>query len=89
MIEKLNNNIAHGQTATMALRSTQKTSTTGNMTKQNLLASGKIAFEHQSSNPAGGSIASNDIISKVLNEKENYICNLENEISEMRKEIEI
>lgn len=28
-------------------------------------------------------------MSKVLNEKENYIGNLENEIFEMRKEIEI
>lgn len=31
----------------------------------------------------------NEMMSKVLNEKENYIGNLENEITEMRKEIEI
>lgn len=29
------------------------------------------------------------MVSKVLNEKENYISTLENEITEMRKEIEI
>lgn len=30
-----------------------------------------------------------DVMNKMLNEKENYIATLENEISEMRKEIEI
>ena len=29
------------------------------------------------------------MVTKVLHEKENYIGNLENEITEMRKEIEI
>ena len=39
---------------------------------------------------AGCSIGGgNDVMGKVLTEKENYIGNLENEISEMRKEIEI
>ena len=31
----------------------------------------------------------NDVMGKVLHEKESYIGNLENEIDEMRKEIEI
>lgn len=35
------------------------------------------------------SINGNDMVTKVLAEKESYIGNLENEIDEMRKEIEI
>ena len=35
------------------------------------------------------SIQGGDMVTKVLHEKENYIGNLEDEITEMRKEIEI
>lgn len=49
---------------------------------------GKTSFDQQSLLTVSGD-GDNGIICKVLAEKENYIGNLENEISEMRKEIEI
>ena len=54
------------------------------------MASGKFNFnEMTSSNGTAPAPGTETMMSKVLNEKENYIGNLENEISEMRKEIEI
>jgi len=49
------------------------------------MGTGKISFD-QTLTANGGS---NDMMGQVLAEKENYIGNLENEITEMRKEIEI
>ena len=54
------------------------------------MASGRKTNFDPTLSAAGCSIGGgNDVMGKVLTEKENYIGNLENEISEMRKEIEI
>jgi len=52
------------------------------------MASGNKKFESLTANN-NGTLYGNELVSKVLAEKENYIGNLENEIDEMRKEIEI
>jgi len=51
------------------------------------LRSGKTTFDQSLITVSAD--GENALLSKVLAEKENYIGNLENEISEMRKEIEI
>ena len=54
------------------------------------MASGKITFDQSvPGNAASANAAGDNMMNKVLHEKENYIGNLENEITEMRKEIEI
>ena len=53
------------------------------------MASGKLSFEQTLTAPGSIACGNNDVVGKVLAEKENYIGNLENEITEMRKEIEI
>jgi len=51
------------------------------------MASGRKRFDQSLTGNNNG--YANEMVSKVLAEKENYITNLENEIDEMRKEIEI
>jgi len=52
------------------------------------MTTGKMNFDQMASSN-GTAPAPDSMMGKVLNEKENYIGNLENEISEMRKEIDI
>ena len=54
------------------------------------MASGKMTFDQTvPGNAASANAGGDNMMNKVLNEKENYIGTLENEITEMRKEIEI
>lgn len=54
------------------------------------MASGKMTFDQSvPGNAASANAGGENMMNKVLNEKENYIGTLENEITEMRKEIEI
>lgn len=76
LIEKLNKNVNYYR---------------HNAGLQNLMGSGKKTFEQSLGGTARHnlSLSGNDLVTKVLAEKESYITNLENEIDEMRKEIEI
>lgn len=54
------------------------------------MASGSKRFDQSlTGNNNSNNGYATEMVSKVLAEKENYITNLENEIDEMRKEIEI